>query len=250
MIVVVTVDTGLVPVGGVIAPHGRTAVLVNQGSNDVWVYDLTGDPCNPTPPPPEAKIPLPDGTSPIGALITPDGAFLYVAGLGPNIVVIDMTNLAVLTTIPVEPPSGGDLNQNGHFLYVTSAVSNSVFVIDTDPGNPDTFNTVVDTLHVGNGPLIGGSFRPDGKVFVLGNAQAKLFEIDTDPQSPTYKSVLCMLDLPGQTDDDQGAFTQDGATIYLTHGLMNEVRAIDLAGCQVRTSIPVGTNPTRLAVAP
>ncbi len=247
MTVVATVDTGLAPTGGAITPHGESAVLLNQGSNDVWVYDLTGDPCNPAPPPPEAKIAV--DISPRLALIPPDGRFLYVLGVGSDIVVIDLMNLAVLTTVPVEQVSGGDINQNGHLLYVTSGVSDSVFVIDTDPGS-DTFNTVVDTLHVGNGPLGGGAFRPDGSLFILANANAQLLAIDTDPQSPTYKTVVCSLNLTGLTDDDRGAFTQDGATLYVTHRLANAVWAIDVAACQVTTSITVGTNPTHLAVTP
>ncbi len=244
MTVGATVDTGLAPAGGVITPNGQSAVVLNFGSNDVWVYDLTGDPCNPAPPPPEAKIPI--DISPGLAVIPPDGRFLYVIGVGSDIVVIDMMSLAVLTTVPVEQLSGGDINQNGHLLYVTSGVSDSVFVIDTDPGS-DTFNTVVDTLHAGNGPLGGGAFRPDGSLFILANANAQLLAIDTDPQSPTYKNVVCTLPLPGLTNDDRGAFTQDGATLYVTHRLANAVWAIDVAACQVTTSIPVGTNPTHVA---
>src|SRR5712692_1233232 len=243
MTVVATVDTGLAPRPGAITPHGENAVLLNQLSNDVWVYDLT-EPCNPGPP--VAKIPV--GMSPLLALITTDGQYLYVLGNRSTIVVIDLMNLAVLTTVPVGRPSGGDINQNGHFLYVTSSVSNNVSVIATAPGSP-TFNTVVATIPIENGPA-GGAFRPDGSLFVLANANSQLLAIDTDPQSPTYNTVVASLTLTGLTDDDRGGFTQDGGTLYVTNRLSNAVRVIDVAAFQVTGSIPVGTNPTHLAITP
>jgi YVTN family beta-propeller protein len=242
--VIGTVDTGVAPRPGAATPGGQYGFVLNQGSNDVWVYDLTGG-CLPGPP--VAQIPV--DISPALALVTPDGAFLYVLGFGSDVAVIDLSTFTVLTTVPVEQPSGADLNQNGHVLYVTSGVSNTVFVIDTDPAS-ETFNTVVDAFSVGDVPLDGGFFQPSGRLFIVGNVAGQVFEIDADPQSPTYENIVCMFTLSGATDDDRAAITRNGATIYATNRLLNRVLAIDVSACQVTDMIPVGTNPTRLAVTP
>ena len=243
--VVGILDTGVAPRPGAATPGGRYGIVLNQRSNDVWVYERI-DSCVP-----QLVAQIPVDISPMGALVTPDGAFLYVIGIGSDVVVIDLGTFTVLTRVRVEQPSGADLNQNGHVLYVPSGVSNMLFVIDTDPAS-ETFNAVVDAFAVGDVPLSGGFFVPNGTLFIVGNVAGQGFEIDADPQSTTYETILCSFTLPGVTGDDRGAITRNGDKLYVTNRLFNRVLAIttDVSACGVTVMIPVGTNPTHVAITP
>jgi YVTN family beta-propeller protein len=241
------VATGAAPRGCGGTPDGKYGVVCNQLSNDVWIFDGT------TPSNPILVAQIPVGISPQGGLFTPDGAYLYVAGSGADIVVIEMATFTVLTRITVGAAGPGlfaDIRPDGAFLYASRGFT-YIQLIDTNPANP-TFNTIVDSIQTGASPLTGGAFVPGGALFLAGNQLGQLLAIDSDPASATYHTVVGTTSLAGIGDDDRVDITRDARFFYFTNKASNAVKVIDLdlAVFNVVATITVGTSPTHLATTP
>ncbi len=69
-------------------------------------------------------------------IFTPDGSRGFVNGTNINTTaVVDLVNNTVITQISPELPHGGFVTPDGHWLYLTSQVSNFINKVDiTDPG--------------------------------------------------------------------------------------------------------------------
>src|SRR5580704_16568330 len=82
-------------------------------------------------------------------------------------------------TIPVgNGPVALALNHTTHLLYVANQSSNSVSVIDTNPGNP-TFNTVVaGPIPTGTAPFAIAVNEASNRVYVANNGSASVTIID------------------------------------------------------------------------
>ncbi len=109
-----------------------------------------------------------------GALLSPDGARLYISLWGGHAVAVyDTEKQQLLASIPVEShPNDLALTRDGRRLFVANANSNSVSVIDTRLGR------VVETLNTALFPAAPAGSTPDG--LALNGDDSQLFIANAD----------------------------------------------------------------------
>ena len=145
--VVNTIVVGDLPVGVAVAPDGKRVYVTNVDSGSVSVIDTTLNTVVET-----ISVSSPsNGLGPDNVAVAPDGKRVYMtSGNSNSFAVIDTTttpNTVVGTGTVGIKPTGVAVSPDGKRVYVTDGLSNSVSVIDT------TFNTVVDTVAVGEYPV-------------------------------------------------------------------------------------------------
>ena len=185
---------------------------------------------------------IPVGNSPRGIVLSPDGAFAYVAHetIPGSISVINTQSDTVSSTIPVGPlPTGLAITPNGRFVYVADTFSpGAVTVIDT------TTNSVVATIPEGIFPN-EVAISPDGA-----------FAYVTTLATPAYVSVIStatnlqVATIPVGPQPTGIAITPNGAFAYVTDIFANNVDVIDLKTNTVVSTIPVGVTPGRVSITP
>jgi YVTN family beta-propeller protein len=203
------VSGGATPYGLAATSDGRNLYVANYGSNTVTVmsqanYGLL------------ATVIV--GANPFGVDVTPDNGLVYVTNSASNSVsVIETASNTVVATIPVgSKPQGIAVAPDGLEVWVVNRTSNNVSIIDTagpdsDMYNPDTYNTVVDTIGVGSNPFTL-AFTPDGgRVYVSNTSSSSVSVIDTSINTviKTITGITAALGIDS---------TADGRHIYVTDG--------------------------------
>jgi YVTN family beta-propeller protein len=154
----------------VLAPastRAQNAYITNQRSHSVSVIDTATNTVSAT---------IPDGASPFGVAVTPDGSKVYIANSPFNgtVSVIDTGTNTVSATIPVGfSPFGVAVNPDGSKVYVSNSLSNTVSVIDA------ATNTASATIPVGLRPFGVAVSRDGSKVYVASHDVNKVSVIDT-----------------------------------------------------------------------
>ncbi|MFQ5776547.1 MAG: beta-propeller fold lactonase family protein, partial [Terriglobia bacterium] len=150
--VLTTIAVGTTPGGLGVTPDGRFVYVGNSGSNNVTVIDTATNAQIPV------GSPIAVGTTPGGVAVSPDGRSVFVSNQGSNNVsIIDPSTNTVTATVNgvnFTGPNGLVVTPDGLFGYVANAISpaGTVSVIDNDPANVATFQTVIDTVTVGDTP--------------------------------------------------------------------------------------------------
>ena len=144
-----------------------------------------------------------------GLAVSPDGTRVYVQFQ------FDSGGIAVIDTATNTPLRKISLSANGSRIAVTPdgrraytvEWNNSVLVLD-----------LVNNVQVKTIPIIGGGhwvgISPDGKRLLVGEGSSNSQVIDTDPQSPTYETVIAAL--PGGTGYTGVTFSPYGHEAYAT----------------------------------
>jgi YVTN family beta-propeller protein len=300
---------GAVAIGGVTA-HAQSYTYVTNTDDDTLslIYTATHEIKNP---PVRAIIPLrPEGVTtplnPVATAVTPysvagnaNGQFVYTVNKNANTVsVVDTAKAKLIATIPLGPgaapsniaisgvrldPVGGQCAP-GHPLwrtygYVTESGTGKLAIIDTSPddwngvawvANP-TFNQVIKTLTVGNGPSAVAVSKPtleqadDGMffsagfyVYVTNATDGTVSVIDADYRSNTPSSGFPLGCAPGAPDDGAFhtvigspltvgtnptaiSFDRYGRWAYVANTGSDTVTAIDACGGSPGTSVSAGT---------
>jgi YVTN family beta-propeller protein len=185
------------------------------------------------------------GTGPDAVVPTPDGSKAYVANFTANTVsVIATASNTVAATIPVgTAPFGLAISPDGARVYVANSGAGSVSVIST------ATNTVTNTVPVGLGSIpFGVTISPDGsKIYVADSGSGALSVIDA--ATVTAGSPIA-LGKPTQTGPYAVALSLDGGTAYVTNNLGASVSVVGIADGTILATVPVGPNPTELALSP
>ncbi len=206
------------------------------------------------------------GDGPWGIDITPDGQFAYVSHVfGANVGVLQLSDNRFIKTITsqfFDTPQGVAITPSGSHVYVANVAflgfpgaSPNVTVIET------ASNTVLDAVDLTG--LFGPwdvVVTPDGnKAYANdGDSGEHVFEIDSDPLSPTFKRVtdiLVGLVRPvggfGPRGMESG-LTPAGVRVYAALAQSDEVIAIDPASQEIvhRVATGSGSFPWRVRLNP
>jgi YVTN family beta-propeller protein len=141
----VTLALFLVVFGASIALAQSKAYVTNIDDNTVSVIDTATNTVTAT---------VPVGLAPQGIVVTPDGAFAYVATLSGTVSVISAATNTVVATVPVGPtPFGVAITPDGASVYVTDFDDDTIRVIST------ATNTVTATIPVADTSSAPSSVR-------------------------------------------------------------------------------------------
>jgi YVTN family beta-propeller protein len=172
---------------------------------------------------------------PLRIAFSPDGRLAYVVGEGSRqpvprptaVFVIDAIRHVVLTSIPMEHPTGIAVSPDGMFAYVTHYEREAVSVISTGT------NSVVTRIGVGRAPDFV-AFTPDGReayVANLGDGTISVIEVQTHTVSatiPTFGAAPRHI-----------AFTTDGAYAYVGHLFSSGIAVIEVSARRVVASVVI-----------
>lgn len=220
------------------------------------------------------------GDTPESAVVTPDGARVYVANSGDGTVsVLDTRDHSVLTTIEVgEEPGGVAVSPDGSRVYVANYGSSTVSLIDTAAErvvatvavddrperlavHPDRNGTVyvssdaagvvsviegeqvTDVIAVGSKPFDVVASAAGGALYVTDFVDNTVTTIDTARASATGT-----IDVGGRPQDS--AMSPDGRLLYVPHQSDGELGVIDTERGTVVATVEVGAGPQGVAVAP
>lgn len=135
------IDVGLRPRDSIFTADGSRAYVSAEFGANIAVIDVASHEL-------VSEIPLPEGSLPMGLVLSPDESTLYVAnGRGQTVVAIDLATETVTHSVEVGPrPWGLAMSLDGSTLYSANGPSDDVSVIDVD-----TF-TVTRKIPVGETP--------------------------------------------------------------------------------------------------
>ncbi|GAA4707549.1 hypothetical protein GCM10023215_55670 [Pseudonocardia yuanmonensis] len=236
--------SGSVPVGQnpqdvLLSPDGRTAYVMNTGSNSISVIDTGTRGIT-------ATVPVPNGP-PQFASISPDGARLYVsvynpATTGANAVnavdVVDTRSLSVTHTIPVGlHPYASAVSPDGNTILVPNHDSADISVIDWRT------KSVTGRIPVKPNPHFV-AFTADGSKAFVADHESNVVSV-LDGHSHAVTAVI-----PVGRSPHSLAVSPDQSTVYVVDYDQNTVSVIDIGSEKVTGTIPVGANPQSVAFAP
>jgi YVTN family beta-propeller protein len=257
----------------IIAPAGDVILVANQKSASVTMIEVESG---------RTVAHIPVGAGPHELAVSADGrtavvplfgeSFLWGAGYGKAIAVIDVASATVRRTIELgenTSPHGAVFLADNRTAAVTSSDARAIVLIDTETGG------ITETIPIGNPPyLLTGS--PDRQFAYSTNPQTgtvseldlaapalrRTFLIPGEPGgiavsgdrsslwvSRTGADALSVVDLEtGEVTKTFGGLdvlrragiSPDGQTILVTSGTSDEVRLFDVAGKKEIGKIPLG----------
>lgn len=124
---VARIDVGLRPRDSIFTADGTRAYISAEFGANIAVIDVASNTL-------VSEIPLPEGSLPMGLVLSPDESTLYVAnGRGQTVVAIDLASATVTNSVVVGPrPWGLAMSLDGNTLYSANGPSDDVTVIDVE----------------------------------------------------------------------------------------------------------------------
>lgn len=191
------------------------------------------------------------GQGPSTLAFAPDGSRLYVVNENSDSVgVIDPDQGVVLAAIPVgDLPAGIAVHPDGTRVYVANNWGRSVSVIDTRSLSVvATISTAPPSQPYSGYPRGVAVTRGGARVLVVNENPSSLVVIDT--KTNTKLSHVSLGGNSSSLHPSWIALTPDGETAYITNLASNTVSVVDVVGLSLKSTLPVGTNPTHLVVLP
>lgn len=231
--VVATIPVGSIPQVLAFNPAGTRLYVPNAGGSTLSV--ISTDPSDPQTYNTVIASPI-VGVGPNAVAVNPvliNGVrYAYVANTGDSTVSVLDTGTLAQTVITVGGGTGWPsvlaVNPAGTRLYVTNGdftnpTADTVWVISLDPNNQQTYNTVIQTITVGNNPR-GIAINASGtRVYVANSTGTTISVIDTTTNPNTVIATLTA----GQ--DPRGlAIDPAGAVLYVANNGADTVWAIPL----------------------
>lgn len=230
------ITVGANPQAIVVDPNGRTAYVVNNGSDSVSVIDLVTN---------GVAAPVPVGHLPVAMAVSRSGDWGYVVNGGDDSVsVLDLRTRSVIDTVRVDPgPVGVVVDRTGARVYVAHA-GGSVSVVDM------AARRVVGSI--GDDEWLPASvadiaISADGaRVLVTDSRPGRRHVVrlvDTRTFRPLHGIVV--------EDEPRGvAISDDGRRAYVANSGSDTVSLVDLVNGTVETHIPVGEGPQDVVLSP
>ncbi|MGB6713376.1 MAG: GH92 family glycosyl hydrolase, partial [Candidatus Cybelea sp.] len=207
------------------------AFAENRFGNTITPIDLATQATGP-----EIRV----GEEPRDAVLSNDGARLYVANLGGGSVsVVDTSAARVVATVKVgSSPNGIALTHDGKILWVANSDDNTIEPIDTATLKAG------ETIGVGSRPRAIAIGPDDSRLFVSENGSNAVAVVDLRSRTVTGT-------IPAGERPSGLALTPDGKRLYIVNSASNNVTAVDLSGAgSLSKQIPVGVYPMEIAIAP
>ncbi|MCE0768538.1 Hsp70 family protein [Pseudonocardia kujensis] len=234
-----TVPVGKNPQDVLLSPDGRTAYVVNSGSNSISLVDTGTNAIT-------ATVPVSNGP-PQFASISPDGARLYVSVYDPGtsaatavntVDVIDTGSRAITHIIPVGlHPYASAVSPDGNTILVPNHDSADISVIDWKT------RSVVARIPVKPNPHFVAFTKDGSKAFVADHESNVVSVLDGHTHAVTAV-------IPVGRSPHSLAVSPDQTSVYVVDYDQNTVSVIDIASEKVTDTIPVGANPQSVAFAP
>jgi YVTN family beta-propeller protein len=228
--VVAAVQVGSKPLGVAASPDGHRVYVANSGDDTVSAID-TG--LNAV----VASIPV--GKEPDGVAVTPDGTRLLVAQRGGDVAILDTGANAIVGSLPDSlEPSRLAVTPDGGRAFVTNAGSTSLSIF-----SPASGSSIVAPVSIGAKPA-GIAIAPRAQVaYVAAPANAVLAGVDTS-------LALATGPIAGFRGAGGVAIRPDGLQGYVTDATGSAVTILDAANNFAAGAIPVGAEPSAVAVVP
>jgi predicted alpha-1,2-mannosidase len=207
------------------------AYATNRFGNDVTPIDLATGYAGP---------PIATGEEPRAAVLSADGARLYVADAGANAVrVINTSSRRSAGDVRVgNDPFALALEPNGKTLWVVNGDDGTIEAIDTS-----TLRTTA-TLRVGLAPR-GIAVRPDGAMLYVSNSGSNTVTA-IDLRTRTVAGEIAVGERPWGM-----AITPDGRRLYVVEYASGDVMPIDISGTsRTLARIRAGVSPVAIAISP
>ena len=234
------IPVGTHPDAIAITPNGRTAYVVNFGSDNVTPVDVATDTAAP------AGSWIPVGSEPDAIAISPDGSYAYVANSGDG--TIDKIALAtgqVVDTISVGgSPTGIAISPDGTTAYVTDNGNGFDTVIPIDLANDQPGGQIP----AGTDP-VAIAMTPDGATAYVVDAGSPtvagaVTPIDLTTTPPTPGAQIAVGNHPSAI-----AISPAGDYAYVTNYSDGTLSQITLSSGATAT-LPAGTHPAGITVVP
>jgi predicted alpha-1,2-mannosidase len=207
------------------------AFAENRFGNTITPIDLATQATGP-----EIRV----GEEPRDAVLSSDGARLYVANLGGgSISVVDTSAARVVATVKVgSSPNGIALTRDGKILWVANSDNDTIEPIDTATLKAGG------TIGVGSRPRAIAIAPDDSRLYVSENGSNAVALVDLRSRTVTGT-------IPAGERPSGLALTPDGKRLYIVNSASNNVTAVDLSGGgSLSKQIPVGVDPMEIAIAP
>lgn len=241
-----TVDmTGATGIWADILPSGKAAIVVGRETDQIKWINL--DPSAGGLGRVDFTLEVPGRVGICDESIDPAGRYAYIPDLYTNqLTVVDLHSRAIVFTGASQRPKPfmGTVSWDGKWWTVEHQGSPggvSIYSL-ADPTRPVLAAFIDKTSGLGQGPHTD-EFRPDSRYdFVIDKESADVTVIDM----ATLK-VAATVNLPVGSGPTVGAFSYDGATLYVNLPGANAVAAIDTHAFKVIKLIPVGKEPIGIA---
>ncbi len=217
---------------------GKTLYVANEDNSQVSVLDIAQG---------QIVSEIPVGVEPEGMAVSPDDKTVLCTSETTSMAhFIDTATHAVMASVLVGTrPRYAEFTKDGKRVWVSSEVAGTVAVIDT------ATHKILHTIHF-DLPAV-----PKAAIQAVGinlTADNKTAFIDLGPanrvavvNADTYEVEKYLL--VGQRVW-HGAFSPDGAFLYVANGISNDMSVIDVKALEVTQSVPVGQSPWGIVVAP
>jgi len=231
---VTTIPVGTNPSGMTFDPRFGNIYVDNFGSNSVSVID--GNPCIDTGCTENqvihtiTGIPNPTGPARAAGIETSPNGNIFVPSQSTNAVyVIDAGSFAITQTITVgigSQPNQAEYDPITHTVWVTNFGSNTVSVIDANPGSSN-FGIVIVIIPVGTGPRTPVYDSLNEEVYVTNEGSNTVSVIDADPSNQTATYYRVIKTIAAGTNPEGAAFSPDNGYVYVSNLGSNDVYVID-----------------------
>jgi YVTN family beta-propeller protein len=232
------VEIGRIPTEGnaenpTISPDGRTLWVPTSGPPSLAKVDLTKWAVVET-------LPLPGGSGPADAALTPSGHTIFITEFyGHTVTAVDTRDLSVLAVIPLTDEydyvNGIAMGPGGRHVFVASQVSGRVHVIDVDK--------LEAIAAIETGATVNElAVTQDGRfLFVTQSGASSVVVIDAKKFT-----VVTTIDVgPGPNGI---AIPPNGREAYVVHAAQNLLTVIDTKTLSVVTTIAVPERARRIEV--
>jgi YVTN family beta-propeller protein len=234
------VAAGPAPVAVAVSPDGRTAYVVNAGSNELTLVDVASG---------AVKSSAPTGMAPQGVAIRPDGKIVYVVSHDADeVYALDAKTMKLVIRIEAGPrPQSIVFSRRGDLAFAPDEGFVAVSFLDAKEHDKKETVPVL--------PSLPKTPQPPVLQMAVPSPDGKRLYVTTGPAGSVAILDIAKKAVVGHIDG-VGAFPRgiamnaNGRKLFTANGSSNDVSVIDVASGKVERRIPVPGGPWGIVAAP